>query len=287
MTLLRNNTPKEPQQSRLELSFLGLIGSLDRLGFAFAGGVGPWITPVAPASVFGFSFWQSMVDQMGFGALIAGIAAGIGFVVAGAYSSHVAIMKPSLGTWSLVLAYISLEIFGLWAMSVDTSVKWVGTTVSLATLVVYITRAIDQLLKARRDHEAQEHEEEKQAKQNELEYQRQLEAKKLQQEHELRLLELNNKTEMAKFRAEQKAEVEIARVTSAPPQTQVAVPEEDHWPQGEFTRSDVEELFGLGSTAAKKRIRIARDSGLIFSPKRGTYILRKEQTNGVSKSTTE
>jgi hypothetical protein len=116
------------------------IKKFDSAAFAFAGGVGPWVAPIAPAFVFGYAFFESLPDTLGLLAIIPGIVAGIGLVIAGAFTSHNAIERGGLW-WAAAIGYVLLEIGGLWAMSIDLNMQVVGTVLALITFLVYISRA--------------------------------------------------------------------------------------------------------------------------------------------------
>lgn len=116
------------------------IKASDNFAFALAIGTGSWIAPISPAVIFGYSLWKSAPEDMGEFRIVTAVTVAVGLVVAGAVSSHNAITSKSLKPWLLVVAYISLEIIGLWLMSVSFEVKVVGTVASLLTLIVYLSR---------------------------------------------------------------------------------------------------------------------------------------------------
>lgn len=117
------------------------IQSSDSFAFAAATGLGPWLCPLAPAIVFGYALYVSAPVDMAEFRIITAVAVAIGLIVAGAVSSHNAIVSGGWRPWSLVVGYIVLEIVGLWLMSVSPDVKVVGTVASLLTLIVYLSRS--------------------------------------------------------------------------------------------------------------------------------------------------
>jgi hypothetical protein len=164
------------------------IQASDSFAFAAAIGVGPWLVPLGPAIIFGYALYVSAPVDMAEFRIATAVAVAIGLVVAGAVSSHNAIVSSGWRPWSLVVGYIFLEIAGLWLMSVSFDVKVVGTVASLLTLVVYLSRStakeIDtakieakEIDTAKRDFEIE------QAKLN-AEHQRQIEQAKLNAEHQ-------------------------------------------------------------------------------------------------------
>ncbi|MHC4464810.1 MAG: helix-turn-helix domain-containing protein [Planctomycetota bacterium] len=117
------------------------IQASDSFAFAAAIGFGPWLVPLAPAIIFGYALYVSAPIDMAELRTVTAVAAAIALIVAGAVSSHNAIVTGGIGAWSLVIGYIVLEIVGLWVMSVSFDVKVVGTVASLLTLIVYLSRS--------------------------------------------------------------------------------------------------------------------------------------------------
>ena len=117
------------------------IQSSDSFAFAAAIGLGPWLVPLGPAIIFGYALYVSAPVDMAEFRTVTAVAVAIGLIVAGAVSSHNAIISGGWGPWSLVVGYILLEIIGLWLMSVTFDVKVVGTVASLLTLIVYLSRS--------------------------------------------------------------------------------------------------------------------------------------------------
>ncbi len=117
------------------------IQASDSFAFAIAIGVGPWLVPLGPAIIFGYALYKSAPSDMAEFRIVTAIAVGIALIVAGAVSSHTAIVSGGARPWSLVIGYIFLEIAGLWLMSVTFDVKIVGTVASLLTLIVYLSRS--------------------------------------------------------------------------------------------------------------------------------------------------
>lgn len=129
------------------------IKASDKLAFASAIGVGPWVTPAAPAIIFGYSLWKSVPGDMGIFRIITAVAVAVGLVVAGAVSSHNAVLSKDARSWMLVVGYIFLEVIGLWMMAVSFEVKVVGTVASLLTLIVYLSRTDANEIDAAKDRE--------------------------------------------------------------------------------------------------------------------------------------
>jgi len=117
------------------------IQASDSFAFAAAIGVGPWLCPLAPAIIFGYALYVSAPSDMAEFRIVTAAAVAIGLIVAGAVSSHNAIVSNGWQPWTLVIGYIALEIVGLWLMSVTFDVKIVGTVASLLTLIVYLSRS--------------------------------------------------------------------------------------------------------------------------------------------------
>lgn len=117
------------------------IQASDNFAFATAIGLGPWLVPLGPAIIFGYALYKSAPSDMAEFRIVTAVAVGIALIVAGAVSSHTAIVSGGTRPWSLVIGYIVLEIAGLWLMSVTFDVKVVGTVASLLTLIVYLSRS--------------------------------------------------------------------------------------------------------------------------------------------------
>ncbi len=117
------------------------IQASDSFAFAAAIGVGPWLVPLGPAIIFGYALYVSAPTNMAEFRHVTAAAVAIGLIVAGAVSSHNAIVSSGWRPWSLVIGYIFLEIIGLWLMSVSFDVKVIGTVASLLTLIVYLSRS--------------------------------------------------------------------------------------------------------------------------------------------------
>ena len=157
------------------------IRASDSLAFALAIGTGSWIAPIAPAVVFGYSLWKSAPEDMGEFRIITAVAVAVCLIVAGAVSSHNAIMSKSKKPWLLVAAYILLEIAGLWLMSVSFEVKVVGTVASLLTLVVYLSRTNANEIDIEKKDERLEVEKSREREQDRLDFQ--MEQDRLNAEH--------------------------------------------------------------------------------------------------------
>jgi DNA-binding transcriptional ArsR family regulator len=117
------------------------IQASDSFAFAAAIGLGPWLVPLGPAIIFGYALFVSTPTDMAEFRTITAVAVAVALIVAGAVSSHNAIISGGSGPWSLVIGYIALEIVGLWLMTVSFDVKVVGTVASLLTLIVYLSRS--------------------------------------------------------------------------------------------------------------------------------------------------
>ncbi len=117
------------------------IQASDSFAFAAVIGVGPWLVPLGPAIIFGYALFVSAPIDMAEFRLATAVAVAIGLILAGAVSSHNAVVSSGWRPWSLVVGYIFLEIIGLWLMSVSFDVKVIGTVASLLTLIVYLSRS--------------------------------------------------------------------------------------------------------------------------------------------------
>ncbi len=208
----------------------GLISGIqdtDKLSFAGAMGVGPWLVPLAPAIIFGWALYESVPKTMtGDLAIIAGVAAAIGLVIAGAVSSHNAISLQSSGVggwnltfaWLLVFGYIGLEIIGLLTMAITSNMKAVGVVISLLTLIVYLSRSVATgLVEMKQDKE--------QGKQLEREddltgkaHQREMEKLRLQMEQAERLAKIEANKEKAIAKVSQPTVSELSQGETVLPQ---------------------------------------------------------------------
>ncbi len=163
------------------------IENTDRLAFKFAGGIGPWVVPAASALVFAYAYQSSIAEELGLLSYAGAAAIAVGLIVAGAISSHVAIKRPV--AWTLVVAYITLEIVGLWAMNIERGVSVVGTVAALMTFIVYVSRAIE------RDVQKLE-EVQKEDKTEALEFRREQARQKKVDAKEIKLAEIASETEV-------------------------------------------------------------------------------------------
>lgn len=218
----------------------GLISSIqdtDRLGFAGAMGIGPWIVPLAPAIIFGWALYESAPKTMDDNLkIIAGAAAALGLVVAGAVSSHNAISLQTSNiegknlrfAWVLVFGYIGLEIAGLWFMGVDETIKIVGTVISLLTLIVYLSRsAASRLTEIKQDKvQVQQLEREDKAQAQQIERDDKAQAQQLEREakeqeethrRDLERLRLQLEQEQALAKIQASKEKAIAKMSVSPP----------------------------------------------------------------------
>ncbi len=127
------------------------IQASDSFAFAAAIGLGPWLVPLGPAIIFGYALYVSAPVDMAEFRQTTAVAVAIALVVAGAVSSHNAIVSGGVRAWSLVIGYIGLEIIGLWLMTVSFDVKVVGTVASLLTLIVYLSRSTAKVIDTAKD----------------------------------------------------------------------------------------------------------------------------------------
>lgn len=177
------------------------IQSSDSFAFAAAIGLGPWLCPLAPAIVFGYALYVSAPINMAEFRILTAAAVAIGLIVAGAVSSHNAIVAGGWRPWSLVIGYIGLEIIGLWLMTVSFDVKVVGTVASLLTLIVYLGRSSAKEINAARA-------EAKEADKIKADFQ--MDQDRLNADHERRMAEKSAESK----HAEELARIEIARNVS-------------------------------------------------------------------------
>lgn len=203
------------------------IRDSDLLTFQAAQGLAPWLVPIAPALVFGWVFYTSVTGAedhpMDSNLALAGaIAIAIGLVVAGAMSSHVAVTLQSYGVdknkvnfaWSLVIAYVALEIGGLLAMELfGAYLIVVGIVASLLTLDVYLARSLATRLTEEKQAKEQEQEQIRENEKDDKAHQREIERLQLQmeQERELARIEAQNRKDLEKIQADK--EKNIAKLT--------------------------------------------------------------------------
>lgn len=178
------------------------IQASDSFAFAAAIGVGPWLVPLGPAIIFGYALYVSAPAGMADFRLLTAAAVAVGLIVAGAVSSHNAIASGETRAWGMVVAYIGLEIAGLWLMSVTFDIKIVGTVASLLTLIVYLSRSTAKVIETGRAVSAE-------TERLKLEYQ--MEQARLQADHNramaARDVELKHAEELARIEAEAQASV--------------------------------------------------------------------------------
>lgn len=195
---------------------IGNIQSSDSFAFAAAIGLGPWLVPLGPAIIFGYALYVSAPVDMADFRTITAVAVAIGLIVAGAVSSHNAIISGGWGPWSLVIGYIFLEIVGLWLMSVGFDVKIVGTVASLLTLVVYLSRATAKEIDIDRAEEkaADKSRTEFQIEQDQLnaDHERRMAEKAAELQMEQDRLNAGHKRKMEEQDAGQKHTEELARI---------------------------------------------------------------------------
>jgi hypothetical protein len=182
------------------------IQSSDSFAFAAAIGLGPWLVPLGPAIIFGYALFVSAPVDMAEFRIVTAVAVAIGLIVAGAVSSHNAIVSGGWRPWSLVFGYIFLEIVGLWMMSVSFDVKVVGTVASLLTLIVYLSRSSAKEIDT-------EKAEAKEAEQVQIDFQ--IEQARLNAEHQRRMQERDASLK----HAEKLARIEAKKVSKSVPPT--------------------------------------------------------------------
>lgn len=186
------------------------IRDTDLFAFTSAMGLAPWLVPIAPALVFGWMFYSTTSGQMGDLSIIGGLAIAIGLIVAGAMSSHTAITLQSYGVkkskiafaWSLVVAYVCLEIGGLLAMKFwGAHLEIVGIVASLLTLTVYLARSSATRLAEEKEAKQQQIDQAREDEKEDKAFHRELELKRLQMEQEQALakIEANKEKAIAKL----------------------------------------------------------------------------------------
>lgn len=184
------------------------IQASDNFAFAMAIGVGPWLVPLGPAIIFGYALYKSAPTDMAEFRIVTAVAVGVALIVAGAVSSHTAIVSGGLRPWSLVIGYIVLEIAGLWLMSVTFDVKVVGTVASLLTLIVYLSRSSAKEIDATKA-------EDKVAAQVKMDYQ--LEQARLNAEHQRsmnqRAAELKHAEKLAQIEIKGMSQTSVPKVS--------------------------------------------------------------------------
>lgn len=218
---MSNDIISNPQDlNNSDNSFIArIVNWFDRSMFSLAGGAGPWIVPIAPALIYGWTFYDGTKDTLGVWGIVGAVAMSIGLVVAGATSSHTAMALQSakapaskvFWAWVLVLMYIVLEIGGILTMNNWHSLEVVGVTASLLTLVVYLSRSFKRYLEEFKAEAAETKTEakierstmiayriEEQKQKAEFERQRQLKQMELEQEKELAKIEASKAKSIAK-----------------------------------------------------------------------------------------
>lgn len=110
--------------------------------------LGLWFIPVAPAVVFGYSFYASVVSSVSPNmALVAGIAAALALEIPGVTSAHTALGLQAAkaeswkvwACWGLVAAYVLLGIGGVVGFEMAGGFAVVGILVFLLMPVAYIS----------------------------------------------------------------------------------------------------------------------------------------------------
>lgn len=271
-----------------------LIQWIDRLMFALAVMVGPWLAPLANGIIFGWALIDGF-DEMGKARYIAGAAAGVGVVVAGAISSHVVMHTARKEYWLFVYGYISLEIAGLVLMGILGTV-WgavaVGIVIALMTLIVYLSRAAlvsanERLAKeAAAEIEARQIETDQKAyERKHLEEQEAYERKRQEEKeaHDWRLKEIQIEQEHAQKIAQIEAskEAKLAQATvraaqAAAAQVSKAQMSNDHLSNGQSmqalryfsqgadgTKSGLAQYLNIARNTASKRVDDLTEQGLL------------------------
>jgi hypothetical protein len=214
------------------------IQASDSFAFAAAIGLGPWLVPLGPAIIFGYALYVSAPVDMAEFRLMTAIAVAIALIVAGAVSSHNAIIAGGWRPWSLVIGYIFLEIVGLWLMTVSFDVKIVGTVASLLTLIVYLSRSSAKEIGMAREEAKEVHDAKRdfhieQARLN-AEHQRRM--KEQNAEHQRRMKEQNADLK----HAENLARIEVEKVSqSVPKSVSSTVSEMSHKKDLETLKPDI------------------------------------------------
>jgi ribosomal protein L10 len=221
------------------------IKSSDRFAFAAAIGLGPWLVPLGPAIIFGYALFVSAPADMAEFRIVTAVAVAIGLIVAGAVSSHNAIISGGPRPWSLVVGYIFLEIVGLWLMSVSFDVKVVGTVASLLTLIVYLSRSSAKEIDAGKA-------EAKEADKIKMDFQ--IEQARLNADHQRKMA-----TQDAELKhVEKLARIEVKKVSQGVPAT---VPEVSHEKTLETLKSEIIAELGQekpNMTQLARRLEIGR-----------------------------
>lgn len=176
------------------------IEASDKLAFASAFRLGPWIVPLPGAIIFGYSVYVSAPVDMAQFKLVASLTAAAGIIIAGVSTSHIAIRRGG-GSWSLVCAYVLAEIIGLWVMSLPTDMKVVGTLMALLSFAMYVSRALHSTDEEAKEEVKADREAERAEESAEKAWQRQLELKRLEMEQQEKLAKIEASKEKAIARA--------------------------------------------------------------------------------------
>lgn len=236
------------------------IKNFDSAAFALAGGIGPWLAPLAPALVFGSAFSHSMWAQLGWLAVAGGIVAGIGLVVAGAFASHNAIERGG-GWWFAAISYVALEIGGLWAMQIDFNMQVVGTVLALITFIVYISRAGAVQITESKALSAEER-----ADSREFTKQLQLEKVKLEHERSMQLDRLQTEATIEAERERTKATTSQAEATAKAEQSRLE--RERLALQAAQDRAERERLQRLAEIEQARAAQVAEQARLVAEASR-------------------
>lgn len=263
-----------------------IIRWFDRLFFALTVMAGPWVAPLANGIIFGWALASGFGESMGDLARVAGVAAGVGVVVAGAISSHVVMRSQEIDgeapmrLWALVFGYIGLEILGLILMAAAWNITAVGIVVALMTLVVYLARSAlisfdERLQKAEvGQQEAQQEAAEERAyqrKRQEAEdmHKRHLEELELTQNYDLKLARVKAKSaQVTSAQIDHLPSAQTGQVVSG--QTEQALTSAQitqvlkYFSQRETgTKSGLAQNLGIARGTASKRIDQLTDHGLL------------------------
>lgn len=210
---MSNESITNPQDlNNSDNSFIArIVNWFDRSMFSLAGGAGPWIVPIAPALIYGWTFYDGTRETLGVWGVVGAVAMSVGLVVAGATSSHTAMALQSakapaskvFWAWFLVFAYITLEIGGIVTMNNWHSLEVVGVTASLLTLVVYLSRSFKRYLEEFKAEAAETKQEQKAERSTMIAYriEEQRQKAEFERQRQLRQMELEQQKELAKIEA--------------------------------------------------------------------------------------
>jgi len=188
------------------------VRDTDRMVFGLTSDLGPWIVPLAPALVFGYSFYAATVDRLDWMAVIAGAAAAFGMEIAGTTAFHTAVAFWSLkDIWKALTAfflgilYVFIGIVGVVYLESQSAFVIVGVSAFILAPIVYASRALARDL----NRQAQERQDNRalsiQFKQDEISFEREKELAAMRLKHEERLAKIEAKKEQVIAEAEAQA----------------------------------------------------------------------------------